>query len=132
LEPAHRWKLFTPGELCSVGGCPSLGPLEQTAFTAAFGGGVDVKATRFLWIRVIQADYLREYFSGDTQNNVPLVRRRLSVRTMREGLNPSAAYGPPSDASRSAPLRAPVLKVANKQGSAGLSGGSAAFVLPII
>jgi hypothetical protein len=65
-------EVVTPGELCPVGGCPSLGPLEQTAFTAAFGGGVDVKATRFLWIRVIQADYLREHFSGDTQNNLRL------------------------------------------------------------
>ena len=60
------------GQLCPVGGCPSLGPLEQTAFTAAFGGGVDVKVTRYLWIRVIQADYLRAYFSNDTQNNLRL------------------------------------------------------------
>ena len=58
--------------LCPVTGCPSLGPLQETAFTAAAGGGVDVKATRFLWIRVIQADYLRENFFNDSQNNLRL------------------------------------------------------------
>ena len=44
----------------------------RTAFTAAFGGGLDVKATRFLWFRVIQADYLRESFPNDVQNNLRL------------------------------------------------------------
>jgi len=44
----------------------------QTAFAAAFGGGLDVKVTRFLWIPVIQADYLRESFTNDVQNNLRL------------------------------------------------------------
>ena len=57
---------------CPAPGCPVLGPPHDTAFTAGFGGGVDVKASRFLWIRVVQADYLREYFSNDTQNNLRL------------------------------------------------------------
>jgi hypothetical protein len=66
-------QVFVPaGQACPVSGCPPLGPLEQTAFTAALGGGVDVRATRILWIRVIQADYLRAYFSSNTQNNLRL------------------------------------------------------------
>jgi len=36
--------------------------IERSAFTAGFGGGVDVKVWRFLWFRPIQADYLREPF----------------------------------------------------------------------
>lgn len=65
--------LLPPG-LCPVPvtGCPALGPLNETAFTAGFGGGLDVKANRFLWIRAFQADYLREYFTGDTQNDLRL------------------------------------------------------------
>ena len=55
--------------LCPSNGCPTFPSQSQTAFTAGVGGGVDVKATRFVWIRVVQADYLREYFSGDVQNN---------------------------------------------------------------
>jgi hypothetical protein len=55
---------------CPTSGCPPLGPLHETAFTAGLGGGVDVKLGRFLWIRVVQADYLREYFTSDTQNDV--------------------------------------------------------------
>jgi hypothetical protein len=43
----------------------------RTAFTAAFGGGLDVNAWRFLWIRAIQADYLRLSFPN-FQNNLRL------------------------------------------------------------
>ncbi|HEV2178142.1 MAG TPA: outer membrane beta-barrel protein [Terriglobia bacterium] len=49
---------------------PPPAPRTQTSFTTAAGGGVDVKATRFIWIRVIQVDYLRQFFSNDGQNNV--------------------------------------------------------------
>ena len=41
----------------------------RPGFTTALGGGLDVKAARFLWIRVIQADYLRQSFRDDLQNN---------------------------------------------------------------
>jgi hypothetical protein len=41
----------------------------RPAFTTAVGGGLDVKAWRFLWIRAIQVDYLRESFKDDLQNN---------------------------------------------------------------
>ena len=44
----------------------------RTALTAALGGGLDVKVVRFLWIRVIQVDYLRESFAGDPQDNLRL------------------------------------------------------------
>jgi len=65
--------ILVPGSgLRPVTGCPSLGPLNETAFSTGFGGGVDVKANRFLWVRVVQADYLREYFTGDAQNNLRL------------------------------------------------------------
>src|SRR5213594_2164978 len=41
----------------------------RPGFAAGFGGGIDVKATRFLWVRAIQADYLRESFRDDVQKN---------------------------------------------------------------
>ena len=41
----------------------------RPGFAAGFGGGLDVKATRFLWVRAIQADYLRESFRDDVQKN---------------------------------------------------------------
>jgi len=46
----------------------------RTAFVAGFGGGLDVKVVRFLWVRLIQVDYLHESFPNDGQNNL-----RLSV-----------------------------------------------------
>ncbi len=63
--------LFLP---CPVGiACqPSLAEQHETAFTTAVGGGIDVKAARFVWIRVIQADYLREQFTNNPQNDVRL------------------------------------------------------------
>jgi hypothetical protein len=54
---------------CPTSGCPVFGPLHQTAFTAGFGGGIDLKASRFLWIRVVQVDYLHESLSSDPQND---------------------------------------------------------------
>ena len=41
----------------------------RPGFTAGLGGGLDVKATPLLWLRVIQADYLRESFRDDVQKN---------------------------------------------------------------
>jgi hypothetical protein len=41
----------------------------RPGFAAGFGGGLDVKAMRFLWVRAIQADYLRESFRDDVQKN---------------------------------------------------------------
>jgi opacity protein-like surface antigen len=42
----------------------------NTAFTAAFGGGVDIKLTNRLAFRLFQADYLLSRFNGWTQNNL--------------------------------------------------------------
>jgi hypothetical protein len=39
--------------------------LDRSAFAFAVGGGIDVRIWRILWVRPIQADYLREYFPGD-------------------------------------------------------------------
>ncbi len=64
-----------PCPVCPAGGpCPICGPVteHQTAFTTALGGGLDVQATRFVWIRIIQADYLREQFTNTPQNDVRL------------------------------------------------------------
>ena len=63
-------------DLCVIGGpcppCPASPPQHDTAFTTAVGGGLDVQAAHFVWIRVIQADYLREQFTNNPQNNVRL------------------------------------------------------------
>jgi Outer membrane protein beta-barrel domain len=46
---------LVPGPGCTTILC--YGP--KTVFAMAFGGGLDVKATNHVWIRVFQADYLR-------------------------------------------------------------------------
>jgi hypothetical protein len=54
--------------------CTSQTPSDLTgksAFTVALGGGVDVRAWRFVWIRVIQADYLRASFPNSEIQNSP-------------------------------------------------------------
>jgi opacity protein-like surface antigen len=42
----------------------------NTAFAAAFGGGLDIKLTKGLAFRLVQADYLLSRFGGFTQNNL--------------------------------------------------------------
>jgi opacity protein-like surface antigen len=42
----------------------------DTAFGAAFGGGLDIKLTKGLAFRLVQADYLLSRFSEETQNNL--------------------------------------------------------------
>jgi len=44
----------------------SLG--SDTSFATALGAGIDVKAARFLSIRLLQVDYLRTHLHGTTQN----------------------------------------------------------------
>ncbi|MGH9396749.1 MAG: hypothetical protein ACRD18_07845 [Terriglobia bacterium] len=46
--------------------CP---PLRQNAFAMAFGGGLNIKATRHIWVRLFQVDYLRANFSTKAQND---------------------------------------------------------------
>jgi hypothetical protein len=64
---------FPPGTAaCPSPGCSSPELQRQTAFTEGFGGGLDLKANRFLWIRLVQVDYVHESFSADLQNGVRL------------------------------------------------------------
>ena len=42
---------------------------NDTAFAAAAGGGLDVKLTKSIALRVIQAEYVLTNFGGQTQNN---------------------------------------------------------------
>lgn len=42
--------------------------VSENAFGLAFGGGINVKATRHVWLRLIQVDYIRSQFSGSGQN----------------------------------------------------------------
>lgn len=44
--------------------------VKENAVGMAFGGGINVKATEHLWLRLIQADYLRAQFNNNTQNDV--------------------------------------------------------------
>jgi len=67
---AHALAGFTRGERCTAG-CylyvpppiPLAGTQEEgNAFTAAVGGGVDVRIFRFFWFRPAQADYVHVFF----------------------------------------------------------------------
>ncbi|HYE73675.1 MAG TPA: flagellar motor protein MotB, partial [Blastocatellia bacterium] len=69
------------GSVAGVGQVVQLS-LKETAFAAAFGGGVDVKLTDRIWWRTLQADYILTRFDStdpvfltsrkDTQNNFRL------------------------------------------------------------
>lgn len=54
---------------CSSAPCP-LPERTEDAFGMAFGGGLNVKATHHMWIRVLQVDYIRAQFSNHPQNQV--------------------------------------------------------------
>ena len=60
---AHFLFGFTRGEASaeSLGS----GEIDRSAFTFGMGAGVDVRIWRIIWLRPIQADYLRESFPGD-------------------------------------------------------------------
>lgn len=55
----------------SVNGTAELpsGPLSESAVGIDFGAGVNIKATRHVWVRLIQLDYLRAQFTNNTQND---------------------------------------------------------------
>ena len=57
---------------CPSPGCTGTTKVTDNAFGMAFGGGVNVRATRHIWIRLIQADYLRVGFTSNTQNDARL------------------------------------------------------------
>ena len=79
---AHVLLGFTRGD--ANDGLSESGVIDRSAFTFGIGGGVDVKIWRILWLRPIQADYLRESFPGDPYDQYPFSRalehnRRLSA-----------------------------------------------------
>ena len=41
----------------------------ENAFGMAFGGGLNIKATGRIWVRLIQVDYLRAQFTNNAQND---------------------------------------------------------------
>jgi hypothetical protein len=43
---------------------------SENVFATALGGGLDVKATDRISIRVVQADWLGTHYSDDLQSNV--------------------------------------------------------------
>ena len=43
--------------------------VSENAVGMAFGGGINIKATQHVWLRLIQVDYLRAQFTNNTQND---------------------------------------------------------------
>ncbi|MGH9378770.1 MAG: outer membrane beta-barrel protein [Terriglobia bacterium] len=64
---AHVLVGFTRGDANG----PFFTVINRSAFTFGVGGGVDIKIWRILWLRPIQADYLRESFPGDPNPPFP-------------------------------------------------------------
>lgn len=62
---AHGWEARPSGCADQTGPCA---PVRQNALAMAFGGGLNVKATRHIWIRLLQVDYLHASFSIRGQN----------------------------------------------------------------
>jgi Outer membrane protein beta-barrel domain len=46
-----------------------IGTSTENAVGMAFGGGLNVRATRHVWLRLVQVDYLRAQFTNNTQND---------------------------------------------------------------
>lgn len=61
-------KVPIPDIACTPRGCPAFTSREN-AFGMAFGGGLNVKATGRIWVRLIQVDYLRAQFTNNAQND---------------------------------------------------------------
>ena len=57
-----------PNAPCTSQGCPTY-TARENAVGMAFGGGLNVKATRHIWLRLVQVDYLRAQFTNNTQND---------------------------------------------------------------
>lgn len=48
------------------------GSITENATGMAFGGGINVRGTRHVWLRLIQIDYLRAQFTNNTQNDTQI------------------------------------------------------------
>ncbi|MGH9471093.1 MAG: hypothetical protein ACRD1N_12225, partial [Terriglobia bacterium] len=66
----HGREYSATGCALSGSGCPSQFETTENAFGMAFGGGLNVKATHHMWIRLLQVDYVRAQFSNHPQNDV--------------------------------------------------------------
>jgi hypothetical protein len=77
--------VVTPAVCPSPGPCqgPSLGPsatiAPETAFAMALGGGLDVKVRNHVWIRLFQADYVRQDFSQNPGSPGSINTARISA-----------------------------------------------------
>jgi Outer membrane protein beta-barrel domain len=47
-----------------------VGTSSENAVGMAFGGGLNVSATRHIWLRLVQVDYLRAQFTNNSQNDM--------------------------------------------------------------
>lgn len=55
--------IVAPGVACPSSGCSGSSIIPETAFAMALGGGLDFKVRNHVWIRLIQADYIRQDFT---------------------------------------------------------------------
>jgi hypothetical protein len=62
-------KIPIPDVACTPQGCPAFTSREN-AFAMAFGGGLNVKATHHIWLRLVQVDYVRAQFTNNAQNDI--------------------------------------------------------------
>jgi opacity protein-like surface antigen len=60
---------FAPGGACPTSGCSGISTTPETAFAMAVGGGLDLKVHEHVWVRLIQADYIRQGFSISAVNS---------------------------------------------------------------
>jgi opacity protein-like surface antigen len=51
---------------------PPTTSITENAVGLAFGGGLNVRATRHVWLRLVQVDYLRAQFTNNTQNDTQI------------------------------------------------------------
>jgi opacity protein-like surface antigen len=58
-----------PGGSCPAPACSGFTIIHERAFAMALGAGLDIKVSDHLWLRPIQADYIRQNFSDGTMNS---------------------------------------------------------------
>jgi hypothetical protein len=46
------------------------GRVSENALGMGFGGGLNVRGTRHIWLRLVQVDYIRAQFTNNTQNDM--------------------------------------------------------------
>jgi len=61
-------RVAIPDVPCTLQGCPAF-TARENALGMALGGGINVKATGHIWIRLIQFDYVRAQFTNNSQND---------------------------------------------------------------